>query len=148
MFTTPRLLRKGLFIALVALTTSGLASAQATAGQKAAPANQKQAAASGKGEQKFLCTSPSFKEDHYFVNVDAKTVRTDSVVRGGPNGQDAWAMKDVSITEDAISFTQKIDFGGVVLVRKVGINRKDGSFTNNGKTEGKCVVVDKFEAGK
>ncbi len=41
MLTTPRLLRKGLFIVLVALATSGLASAQGTASQKAAPANQK-----------------------------------------------------------------------------------------------------------
>jgi ankyrin repeat protein len=38
MFTTPRLLRNGLFIVLVAVTTSCIASAQATASQKTAPA--------------------------------------------------------------------------------------------------------------
>jgi hypothetical protein len=50
MFTTPRLLRKGLFVVLVALTTSCLASAQATASQKTTPANQKTQTAAEKYE--------------------------------------------------------------------------------------------------
>lgn len=107
-------------------------------------AKYQNAAASPNEEQEFLCESASFKKDHYWVNVGANTVRTDQVINGGANGHDAWSMKDISITEDAIQFAQKIDFGGVVLVRQVTINRKDGSFTNNGKTEGKCIVVDKF----
>jgi hypothetical protein len=93
-------------------------------------------AATPKVETKFLCKSKAFGEDHYFVDLSAKTVRTDSAVAGGPNGVDKWAMKKVSITEDAISFTQQIDYGA--------IGRKDGSFTNNGTTEGTCTVVQKF----
>lgn len=101
-------------------------------------------AATPKVETKFLCKSKAFGEDHYFVDLTAKTVRTDSAVAGGPNGVDKWAMKKVSITEDAISFTQQIDYGAVVLTRSVAIGRKDGSFTNNGTTEGTCTIVQKF----
>jgi hypothetical protein len=101
-------------------------------------------AATQKVETKYLCKSKAFGEDHYFVDLTAKTVRTDSAVAGGPNGVDKWAMKKVSITEDSISFTQQIDYGAVVLTRSVAIGRKDRSFTNNGTTEGTCTVVQKF----
>lgn len=101
-------------------------------------------AATQKIETQYLCKSKAFGEDHYFVDITSKTVRTDSAVAGGPNGVDKWAMKKVSITEDAISFTQQIDYGAVVLTRSVVIGRKDGSFTNNGTTEGTCTVVQKF----
>lgn len=70
-------------------------------------------AATPKVETKFLCKRKAFGEDHYFVDLTAKTARTDSEVAGGPNGRDKWGMKQARITEDAISFTQQIDFGSV-----------------------------------
>jgi len=117
-------------------------------GGKAADATQPASAASPqavpspKVEQDFLCKmGANFQDDHFLVDFDAKTVRSESVVAGGPNGPTRWNITNVSITEDAIGFTQKIDFGGTVLQRTVSINRKSGAFTTNGVTKGRCTVV-------
>jgi hypothetical protein len=53
MVTASFLLRKRLLIVLVAITTSGFASAQAPSGHKAAPGNQKQPAAQTKANENY-----------------------------------------------------------------------------------------------
>jgi len=91
---------------------------------------------------KFRCQSPkgasSEYDDHYFVDFDAKTVRTDAINHFAPDSS------TVSITEDAITFTQSADLGQMVFQQHIGINRKGGAFTVEGKKVGKCVVVQEF----
>ena len=100
-----------------------------------------QAVASPKVEKRFRCQSPkgasSSYDNQYLVDFDSKTVRT-------AKGYFDPDSSTISITEDAITFTQSRDMGQIVFTQHVGINRKDGAFTVEGKKVGKCVVVQEF----
>jgi hypothetical protein len=156
MLTSLRL-TKGFVVALVTLTTSGLASAQSTAQNTKKSTATTASKAPATPDQDFVCKTPGMGDDHFTVNFGAKTVRPGDVVLTGSKTPGEYSIVDVSITADFIKFTQKmnLNMGGVTLVRsrQVSIDRNDGTFiskeaANDAPTKGKCTSTEASGAGK
>jgi len=137
MFTPPRLLREGLLIVLIALTTSGLASAQTNAGQKAAsPATAAQKTAAGKSSAAVPMFVPMPKDIQCELNgVSYRSVvganRQLNNTSGSVDGVTCWVSgkspeqkKDIPLVSSTISdgMLQTKDFGNLKLSPTNNIN--------------------------